>query len=114
MTTITRRQLQDAIEAGITAVETDQGFTVDEANALRHVGAEASLVARGSYVVRSSTGGKVRCPVGQAIPNWADLEITWNLAFARVFDRATWEAIGRPVGAQVMQVTEDDNEVEAA
>lgn len=112
-TTITRQQLRDAIEAGITAAEPIGDFVDGYADALRKVGDEAEEVARGTYAVIDS-GVAVRCPVAQAFEYWPAVSGAWNLEFARVFDRASWDATGQRVGATVLQVTDNEGSTEGA
>lgn len=112
MTTITRRQLQDAIEAGITAAEVADDFTAEHAAALRTVGEHAIEVGRGSY------DDKVPCPAALAIPGISGLDLTWVSGFARRYDDVTWDmikALGLGCGdGFVLHITEDNDEREAA
>jgi hypothetical protein len=103
MTTITRQQLRDAIEAGIAAAVLAADFPDDAAERLRHVGLTAEEVARNTYAVSG-----VGCPVAQAFADWRDVSGKWNLNFARHFDRATWKAIGHH--GNVLHITDNENE----
>lgn len=118
MTTITRQQLRDAIEAGIAAADRDDpSFTAIEAECLRSVGATTTRVARGGYCCSDlDGGGGVGCPVAQAFPGqWGDLR--WNGAFTTAYDGATWRAVWREDQAApgyVLQVTENEGSTEGA
>lgn len=110
MTTITRRQLRDAIEAGIAAAGPICDFRDDYAAKLRKVGDEATEVARGTYAVIDAES-TVRCPVAQAFEYWPAIAGAWNLEFARVFDRASYEAAGT---ATVLRITDNEGSTEGA
>lgn len=90
--TITRAQLQAAIEAGIAkATETavaGSGPTDEDCEALRNVGRETTKVATGSFIEG------VGCPVFQAFPeSWGSL--TWAGFFASGYDEALEEVAPR-------------------
>lgn len=83
----TRHQLQQAIEAGITAAEDNIALNFD-VNRLREVGRTATMVAVGDYQI-----GEVGCPVTQAFP--AGLcGLRADLTFALEFDRKMRDVLG--------------------
>jgi hypothetical protein len=85
MQTVTRQQLQDAIEAGIE--EAASGFNFDP-EVLRAVGRTATEVAIGEYQI-----GPVGCPVMQAFPDGL-LNVQGDIKFALAFDRHMWNSLG--------------------
>jgi hypothetical protein len=109
MTTITRQQLRDAIEAGIAAAEPVEDFRQRYAVALRRVGETATVVARGKYERRTSIG-TVGCPVAQAFTEWRDVIGEWNQAFTTRFDGATL-GTARDF-ATVLHITDNDDSTE--
>lgn len=113
MTTITRQQLRDAIEAGITAAESVEGFTTQAADRLRVVGAQATVVARGNFTVRAGESRWVPCPMAAAFPDWEKRRFRWDLAFATAYDRATRDAVNPnpriEATANILQVTDDNS-----
>lgn len=113
MTTITRQQLRDAIEAGIAAAEPIGDFRDGYASALRKVGDEADEVARGTYAVIDAEN-TVRCPVAQAFEYWPAVAGAWNLEFARVFDRSARAAVGWSADATVLHITDNEGSTEGA
>jgi hypothetical protein len=88
MTTITRKQLISAVEAGIAKAQADAHMPDDEAVKLRAVAATTRLVGRGTYHAKTADGSRiVDCPFVDAydnataalMPRWAAddiLEIT--------------------------------------
>jgi hypothetical protein len=108
MTTITRQQLRDAIEAGISAAEPEGDFRPQYAVALRRVGESATVVSRGKYERRTATG-TVGCPVAQAFAEWRDVAGEWNKVFATRFDGVTWQAL---TNDNVLTVTDNDDSTE--
>lgn len=101
-TKITRKQLVDAVEAGIAEAEDRPGFTRDVATSLRNVALTAPFVARCGYYRHLRDGTIVGCPVSQAFPDYAYL--TWDTAFACGFDTATNEMT--PPGVGILEVAE--------
>jgi hypothetical protein len=87
MTTITRKQLISAVEAGIEMTrEHSATFSLDAAIALRQVATTTKRVARGHYE-KEINGTMVGCPVAQAFPgDW--LEQGWDLWFVHAYDDA--------------------------
>jgi hypothetical protein len=106
MTTITRQQLRDAIEAGIARAQRADHFTAEHATALRAVADGASVVARSTFKARDG----VLCPVARAVPGWPDED--WHGLFTKAYDGATYEAIGREIGVNVLHVTDNDDSTE--
>lgn len=116
MTTITRQQLRDAIEAGITAArEADRGLTPGHAEALRAVVGEATVVGRGAYV---ADDGNVLCPVALAFPASERGGLVWASDFARRYDDATWAMIESRTSewsdGWTLHITDDSTEGGAA
>jgi hypothetical protein len=108
MTTITRQQLRDAIEAGVLMAAPCGGFTAEHAAALRAVGVSATVVARGTF---GPLRDGVCCPLTLAVPDWAGrgkAESKWHQPFVSAYDRATYEAIGRQVGVSRLHITDND------
>jgi hypothetical protein len=67
MTTITRKQLVDAVEVGIAwAAGHGIDFTPEAAVKLRDVAATTPRVARGTYDAQAAADCWVGCPVSQA------------------------------------------------
>lgn len=95
MTTITRQQLRDAIEAGISGAELRESFTAEHAAALRAVGTEATVVARVAFESVQPDGTTVRCPVAYAYHDWQARDFKWDMAFCSEYDRATrgWDYV---------------------
>lgn len=118
MTSITRKQLRAAIEAGITAAENRApDFRPEYAAALRAVADRAMVVARGEFVARPACGDEVRCPVARAFSDWEKRDWTWDLEFTSAFDRATRDVVN-PLRQfptpNILQVTDDSTEGGAA
>ena len=100
--TITRQQLREAIQAGITNAEGQRDFTPDIATKLLRVADETERVARGSYQQVMPGGLVVGCPVAQAFPDFARL--TWDRAFTSGYDGATLDR------EAVLRVTDEPQE----
>jgi hypothetical protein len=105
-TTITRQQLRDAIEAGITRAQEADHFTAEHATALRAVADGASVVARSTFKAHN---GEL-CPVAQAVSGWPDED--WHGLFTEAYDRATYEAIDQRIGVCVLHITDNDDSTE--
>lgn len=104
MTTITRQQLRDAIEAGIAAAPRSWGFTAEHAEALRKVASEATVTTRGLF----GRPGLPRCPVVQAFPDeYSGFAWAWMTdgGFSTVYDEAL-AALDVPIGP--VRVTDDN------
>jgi hypothetical protein len=107
MTTITRQQLRDAIEAGIASAAPTRSC----ADALREVGASATVVGRGSFA-GLGTGSKP-CPMALAFPGRWMLK-AWSGTFAAAFDEATFYAAGQRSGVSVLHITDNERSTEGA
>jgi hypothetical protein len=111
MTTITRKQLISAVEAGIERAQADgRGFTQDEAVRLRDVAATTRIVARGTYGTYDATTADgpcvVGCPVAQAFPGtWPDLG--WEDAFTSAYDLATGAFLPPLDGDEILEITDE-------
>jgi hypothetical protein len=86
--TITRRELREAVEAGIAAAWRCDSFTEADADRLRRVALTAPRVLRGSYAA-TVEGCVVGCPIFQAYGENLQ-ELTWDLVFASAYDAVTF------------------------
>jgi hypothetical protein len=100
--TITRQQLREAIQAGITQAELRRSFTPEAAAQLFRVADRTEFVAYGSYRRRSDEGLLFSCPVAQAFPDYQLL--MWDTSFTVAFDTAMQ---GRP---HLLRVTDEPQE----